>query len=109
MNILNYIFYRLYVQYLKKNEDATFSGIVFIGSILLFLFLPLWGFLKYVELGYFIIIYIIGIYVLTALYYLTDNRINNIILKYKNSKYNRIHWGFFYMILPLANLLAELI
>jgi hypothetical protein len=49
MNILNYIFYRLYVQYLKKNEDATFSGIVFIGSILLFLFLPLWGFLKYVR------------------------------------------------------------
>lgn len=105
MKIFDYIFYRVYRVYLKKNDPARFAGIAYMTTLYIFVFFVFLGFLldlikgidkiyvNFIFFVYFSIIVLFNIKRYSSKYILEMNN------KYRVDKIP--NWLFF-VILPLA-------
>lgn len=113
IKLKNYIFYRTYIEYLKKNDPARFASSLYLSAIEFTLVLPVFGFIlelfRYhnVFYGKLIFVLLIIIIALNLKYYFNDGILKNIITSNKNNKYNKtISKWWFFCILPLSMIIG---
>lgn len=109
-DILNYIFYRIYISYRRKNDPPKFSTILYLVCSLMFLLMPIAGiFLEAMRneneelpIIYFIL-YLASVFTFVLIKYRDDDKIAGLIDKYYYDKMNKAipSWVFF-MILPFS-------
>jgi uncharacterized membrane protein len=107
--ILDYIFYRAYRAYKKKQGSGHFSATAYCSAICVCAFMPLYclfdvflrnhqSFRKPVVVFYIILI-IAGVFIR----YFRKNKLESIFQRYRHSKYNKtIATWLFFLILPLC-------
>ena len=105
---MDYIYYRMYVWYKRKNDCARVNSVLFITSVKFFLFFPIIGIVitffdsdkKNMTLMLYLV-YAILMLMHSLIKYIRQT--NSILEKYKHSKYNRtIHNYVIYSILPIS-------
>lgn len=109
MNIFDYIFYRVYRVYLKKDDPARFNSTLYISLIYLFILFPLFSLLlellrgddKWVTKSMYII------YCILILFY-NVNRYSKNYIKTINTNYkvNSVPNWLFFVILPITMVLG---
>lgn len=108
--ILDYIFYRTYIAYVKGNDPAGFISPSYLSLCLFFFFLPLFTIFGDMVRGdndlygnCFWGIYVLGIFLFVFIRYLRKGKISMLIGEYSNCSLNRTipTWCFF-LILPIS-------
>lgn len=108
--IIDYVFYRVYLEYEKYNHPATFSSILYISVSLEFLFLPIAVPLCYIMRGeddtlpiICFLSYSVLILIFTSIRYLHNDKIINLRCDYSGSKLNNsIPTWAFWLVLPIC-------
>ena len=104
IRILDYIFYRTYIAYMKRNDPAGFVSPLYLGICLFFSFLPLFAIFGDMVRGdnvlynnSFIGIYILGIFLFVYIRYSRKYKIRELIGEFSNCSLNRAipTWCFF--------------
>ncbi len=106
--IADYVFYRMYIAYLKKDDPALFTSILFISTCYFNIFLPLIGTLGNLmkkgethKNGYIILVYGLLIIFFVGRRYIKNR--NDILRRYSKSKYNKsVPTWMIYIIFPLS-------
>ncbi|NLT49669.1 MAG: hypothetical protein GXX85_01975 [Ignavibacteria bacterium] len=119
---MNYIFFRIYEFYRKKDDSPLLSGILFMFALHICVFFPIAIIIKELYEKYFqliiipkgiekIILYLIcfGILVYNIFKYSRHNFVKNIRKKYETSKYNNIVKTWQIFILPIAIIICTLL
>jgi RsiW-degrading membrane proteinase PrsW (M82 family) len=110
MKILDYIFYRTYMAYVKANDPATFGSVSYLMICLTFLLLPIGGGLAQLIRGendnifnFFMILYFILIVTFVLVRYLRRNKIRDIIAYFLLCNANSIipTWCIF-LVVPIC-------
>lgn len=105
---MDYIYYRMYLWYTKKNDCATYTSIIFITMIKTFIWLPLVGFIgSLCRAGktktdlYLYCIFCVTTLIYSSIKYTRQKK--EIFSKYKHSKWNKLipNWMIFSS-LPLS-------
>ncbi len=108
--IIDYVFYRVYLEYEKYNHPPIFSSILYISTSLEFLFLPIAAPLCYIMRGkddalpvICILSYFVLIHIFTSIRYLQHDKIINLRCDYSGFRLNNIipTWAF-WLILPIC-------
>ena len=110
MEMIDYIFYRVYWAYKKKRESAKILSLLYMTMLLAFFAFPFALFLC--ELlrnpwhgndAYLYSIYLLTVFIYSCFRYFPNKKIRRINKKFDNSHYNRTipNWCFF-AVLPLS-------
>jgi len=97
INILDYIFYRTYLEYKKANELEIHSSILYLSLILMFIFLPVIGFFCEImrngsDIFYKICLFsnFIFIYIAVSIRYMKKGMIRELKDEFSNCKWNSV-------------------
>jgi hypothetical protein len=108
MIFFDYVFYRVYLQYLKKNDPAKFASTLYISVIYIFLLSPLLEIIAEIfrkKNGkipiVLFVMYIIFILLFNFIRYFKNDKIEKMKMIFKSNKYNKqIPGWIFFFILP---------
>lgn len=110
--IADYVFYRMYIAYLKKDDPALFTSILFISTCYFSIFFPLIGTLGNLmkkgeshKNGYIILVYGLLIIFFVGRRYIKNR--DDILRRYSKSKYNKsVPTWMIYIIVPICMVLG---
>lgn len=105
MKIFDYIFFRVYSVYLKKNDPARFAGIAYMTTLYVFILFAFLGmildFMKGIDKIYVKLIFI-TYFTLILFFNIKRYNTKNILNIKSKFQINRIPNRLFFMILPLS-------